>query len=244
MGTFWVLCTRTRVLFVKGLKYSYSYSSTSEVLTTCTRVFWKYSDPTLNSQSSVWIKFLQLNSFSVNVCVLGIKHCICSVMAAWIILVCVLFSVSVCVFHSAALIKPLMTWCFIRNIVCFVCLLVPSKHSFQSALSSKVAFRIARACKAFCRLQDKVWNHEGLSTKAKPKVCRAVILPFLLYPAESWVPYSWHSYDLNASYLPWMRKGYTFVGRTTCPIQKYSRKRGWKAYMLCWWNNSFGWPDM
>ena len=53
-------------------------------------------------------------------------------------------------------------------------------------LDEEVAFCIARASTAFGKLQDKVWNHEGLSSETKLEVYRAVVLPSLLYASETY----------------------------------------------------------
>ena len=73
-------------------------------------------------------------------------------------------------------------------------------------MDEEIALRIARASTAFGRLQDSVWNREGLGSKTKLKVYRAVVLPSLLYAAETWTPYSRHAAVLNRSHLCWLRQ--------------------------------------
>nr|VZI50087.1 unnamed protein product [Spirometra erinaceieuropaei] len=50
----------------------------------------------------------------------------------------------------------------------------------------EVARRISKASQAFGRLQSTVWNRHGLQLSTKLKMYMAVILPTLLYGAETW----------------------------------------------------------
>ena len=81
-----------------------------------------------------------------------------------------------------------------------------STLSKSALLDEEIALRIARASTAFGRLQDSVWNREGLGSETKLKVYRAVVLPSLLYAAETWTPYSRHAAVLNRSHLRWLRQ--------------------------------------
>ena len=88
-----------------------------------------------------------------------------------------------------------------------ICL--PWKHSFKVSTIRRrsIALLIARASTAFGRLQDSAWKCEGLSSKTSNwSVYRAVVLPSLLYAAETWTPYSRHAADLNRSHLRWLRQ--------------------------------------
>ena len=49
-------------------------------------------------------------------------------------------------------------------------------------------------------------KREGLSSETKLKVYRAVVLPSLMYAAETWTPYSRHAAVLNRSHLRWLRQ--------------------------------------
>ena len=60
-----------------------------------------------------------------------------------------------------------------------------STLSKSALLDEEIALRIARASTVFGRLQDSVWKREGRSSKTKLKVYRAVVLPSLLYAAET-----------------------------------------------------------
>ena len=81
-----------------------------------------------------------------------------------------------------------------------------STLSKSALLDEEIALRIARAKTAFGRLQDSVWKREGLGSETKLKVYRAVVLPSLLYAAETWTPYSRHAAVLNRSHLRWLRQ--------------------------------------
>ena len=85
-------------------------------------------------------------------------------------------------------------------------LLLHQANTHSSLLDEEVSFRIGRATIAFGRLQDNVWNREGLNTETKLKVNRAVVLPLLLYASETWTLYSRHITVLNSSHLRWLRK--------------------------------------
>ena len=76
----------------------------------------------------------------------------------------------------------------------------------QHYLNEEIALRIARASTVFGRLQDSVWKREGLGSETKLKVYRAVVLPSLLYAAETWTPYSRPAAVLNRSHLRWLRQ--------------------------------------
>ena len=77
-----------------------------------------------------------------------------------------------------------------------------STLSKSALLDEEIALRIARASTAFGRLQDSVWNREGLGSKTKLKVYRAVVLPSLLYAAETWTTYSRHAAVLTSQQIP------------------------------------------
>nr|VZI51123.1 unnamed protein product [Spirometra erinaceieuropaei] len=56
-------------------------------------------------------------------------------------------------------------------------------------IDDEVARRISKASQAFTRLQNTFWNRHGLQLSMKLKMYRAVILPTLLYGAETWTVY-------------------------------------------------------
>ncbi|BHF64630.1 hypothetical protein SprV_0200763600 [Sparganum proliferum] len=65
----------------------------------------------------------------------------------------------------------------------------------------EVARRISKASQAFGSLQNTVWNHHGLQLSMKLKMYKAVILPTLLYGAETWTGYMQQARGLNQFHL-------------------------------------------
>ncbi|BHF73173.1 hypothetical protein SprV_0401625000 [Sparganum proliferum] len=61
-----------------------------------------------------------------------------------------------------------------------------STLSRNTKIDDEVANRISKASQAFGRLQSTVWNRHGLQLSTKLKMYKAVILPMLLYGAETW----------------------------------------------------------
>ncbi|BHF85741.1 hypothetical protein SprV_1002891300 [Sparganum proliferum] len=60
-----------------------------------------------------------------------------------------------------------------------------STLSRNTMIDDEVANRISKASQAFGRLQSKVWNRHDLQLTTKLKMYKAVILPTLLYGAET-----------------------------------------------------------
>ena len=73
-------------------------------------------------------------------------------------------------------------------------------------IDNEVDARIAKASTAFGRLRKKVWERNGLTTRTKLKVYKAVALPSLLYSCEIWTVYSSHANKLNRFHLDSLRK--------------------------------------
>ena len=73
-------------------------------------------------------------------------------------------------------------------------------------IDNEVDARIAKASTAFGRLRKKVWESNGLTTRTKLKVYKAVVLPSLLYSCETWTVYSSHANTLNRFHLDCLRK--------------------------------------
>nr|VZI37260.1 unnamed protein product [Spirometra erinaceieuropaei] len=65
-----------------------------------------------------------------------------------------------------------------------------STLSLNAKIDDEVANRISKASQAFGRLQSTVWNRHGLQLSTKLKMYKAVILPTLLYGAETWTVYT------------------------------------------------------
>ncbi|BHF63773.1 hypothetical protein SprV_0200676800 [Sparganum proliferum] len=65
-----------------------------------------------------------------------------------------------------------------------------STLSRKTKIDDEIANRISKASQAFGRLQSTVWNRHGLQLSTKLKMYKAVILPTLLYGAETWTVYT------------------------------------------------------
>nr|VZI15783.1 unnamed protein product [Spirometra erinaceieuropaei] len=64
-------------------------------------------------------------------------------------------------------------------------------------ISDEVARRISKDIQAFGRLQSTIWNHHSLHLNTKLKTYKAVILPTLLYGAETWTVYKKQNFVLK-----------------------------------------------
>nr|VZI19188.1 unnamed protein product [Spirometra erinaceieuropaei] len=81
-----------------------------------------------------------------------------------------------------------------------------STLSRTSKIDDEVAKRISKASQAFGRLQSAVWNRHGLQLNTKLKMYKAVILPTLLYGAETWTVYTRQAGRLNHFHLSCLRR--------------------------------------
>nr|VZI35619.1 unnamed protein product [Spirometra erinaceieuropaei] len=81
-----------------------------------------------------------------------------------------------------------------------------STLSRNTKIDDKVANRISKASQAFGRLQSTVWNRHGLQLSTKLKMYKAVILPTLLYGAETWTVYAKQARRLNHFHLSCLRR--------------------------------------
>nr|VZI49109.1 unnamed protein product [Spirometra erinaceieuropaei] len=80
-----------------------------------------------------------------------------------------------------------------------------STLSRNTKIDDEVANRISKASQAFGRLQNTVWNRHGLQLSTKLKMYKAVILPTLLYGAETWTVYTRQARRLNHFHLSCLR---------------------------------------
>ncbi|BHF71155.1 hypothetical protein SprV_0401421000 [Sparganum proliferum] len=76
-----------------------------------------------------------------------------------------------------------------------------STLSRNTKIDDGVANRISKASQAFGRLQSTVWNRHGLQMSTKLKMYKAVILPTLLYGAETSTVYKKQARRLNHFHL-------------------------------------------
>nr|VZI40141.1 unnamed protein product [Spirometra erinaceieuropaei] len=81
-----------------------------------------------------------------------------------------------------------------------------STLSRNTKINDEVANRISKASQAFGRLQNTVWNRHGLQLNTKLKMYKAVILPTLLYGAETWTVYTRQARRLNHFHLSCLRR--------------------------------------
>nr|VZI32172.1 unnamed protein product [Spirometra erinaceieuropaei] len=81
-----------------------------------------------------------------------------------------------------------------------------STLSHNTKINDEVANRISKASQAFDRLQSTVWNRHGLQLSTKLKMYKAVILPTLLYGAETWTVYAKQARRLNHFHLSCLRR--------------------------------------
>nr|VZI13766.1 unnamed protein product [Spirometra erinaceieuropaei] len=81
-----------------------------------------------------------------------------------------------------------------------------STLSRNPKIDDEVVNRISKASQAFGRLQSTVWNRRGLQLSTKLKMYKAVILPTLLYGAETWTVYAKQARRLNHFHLSCLRR--------------------------------------
>ncbi|BHF80046.1 hypothetical protein SprV_0702317000 [Sparganum proliferum] len=78
--------------------------------------------------------------------------------------------------------------------------------SRSTKINEEVARRISKASQAFGRLQSTVWNRHSLQLSTKLRMYKAVILPTLLYGAETWTLYTKQGRRLNHFHLSCLRR--------------------------------------
>ncbi|BHF79317.1 hypothetical protein SprV_0602243700 [Sparganum proliferum] len=81
-----------------------------------------------------------------------------------------------------------------------------STLSRNTKIDDEVANKTSKASQAFGRLQSTVWNRHGLQLSTKLKMYKAVILPTLLYGAETWTVYTKKERRLNHFHLSCLRR--------------------------------------
>nr|VZI24620.1 unnamed protein product [Spirometra erinaceieuropaei] len=79
-------------------------------------------------------------------------------------------------------------------------------RSRNTKIDDEVGNRISKASQAFGRLRSTVWNRHGLQLSTKLKMYKAVILPTLLYGAETWTVYTRQARRLNHFHLSCLRR--------------------------------------
>nr|VZI06873.1 unnamed protein product [Spirometra erinaceieuropaei] len=85
-----------------------------------------------------------------------------------------------------------------------------STLSCSTKIDDEVARQTFQTCQAFGRLQSTVWNRHALQLSTKMKMSKAVILPKLLYGAETWTVYLKQTRRLHHFHFSCLRQ----TGRT------------------------------
>lgn len=75
----------------------------------------------------------------------------------------------------------------------------------DNTLASEIPARIAGAANAFGKLKSRVWNSRDLKLQTKLLVYKAIILPILLYAAETWCCYKADIKQLDTFHLKCLR---------------------------------------
>nr|VZH99574.1 unnamed protein product [Spirometra erinaceieuropaei] len=81
-----------------------------------------------------------------------------------------------------------------------------STLSRNTKIDDEVANRISKASQASDRLQSTVWSRHGLQLSTKLRIYKVVILPTLLYGAETWTVYAKQARRLNHFHLSCLRR--------------------------------------
>ncbi|BHF80969.1 hypothetical protein SprV_0702409800 [Sparganum proliferum] len=84
--------------------------------------------------------------------------------------------------------------------------LLTEKTQILPNLGSTLSRSISKASQVFSRLQSTIWNRHGLQLSTKLKMYKAVILPTLLYIAETWTVYTKQARRLNHFHLSCLRR--------------------------------------
>nr|VZI07672.1 unnamed protein product [Spirometra erinaceieuropaei] len=98
--------------------------------------------------------------------------------------------------------------------------------SRNTKIDDEVANRISKASQAFGRLQSTVWNRHGLELSTKLKMYKAVILPTLLYGAETWAVYTKEARRPNHSYLRCLPRILRLSWQDRIPDSDVLKRRG------------------
>nr|VZI29402.1 unnamed protein product [Spirometra erinaceieuropaei] len=96
----------------------------------------------------------------------------------------------------------------------------------KTVTDDEVANRISKASQAFGRLHSTVWNRHGLQLSTKLKMYKAVILPTLLYGAETWTVYAKQACCLNHFHLSCLRRILRLSWRDRIPDTDVLKRTG------------------
>ena len=73
-----------------------------------------------------------------------------------------------------------------------------STLSVDNRADKEISSRIQSACASFGKLEKKLWSRNGIRLSTKCKVYKAIVLPALLYSAETYTLYRDHIKRLEA----------------------------------------------
>jgi exonuclease III len=77
--------------------------------------------------------------------------------------------------------------------------------SSDGSLDKEISNRISKAAASFSRLANGLWNNSHISRSVKLCVYRSVVLPILLYGAETWTALKSHTDRLNVFHMACLR---------------------------------------
>ena len=72
-----------------------------------------------------------------------------------------------------------------------------SSISSDAKIDKDIEHRLSKANKAFAKLKQRLWTNSNIRRSTKIMVYKAIILPTLLYGAESWVLHKRHLHSLE-----------------------------------------------
>lgn len=81
-----------------------------------------------------------------------------------------------------------------------------STISANHSIDAEITNRIAKASSSFGALTSRLWNVRGIKQQTKLAVYHAVVLPTLLYAAESWTYYRRHIRQLDGFHMSCLRR--------------------------------------
>nr|VZI42377.1 unnamed protein product [Spirometra erinaceieuropaei] len=100
-----------------------------------------------------------------------------------------------------------------------------STLSHNAMIDDELANRISKASQAFGRLRSTVWNRHGLQLSTKLKMYKAVILPTLLYGAQTWTVYTRQARRLNHFHISCLRRILRLNWQDRIPYTELARDR-------------------
>ena len=94
---------------------------------------------------------------------------------------------------------------------------IGSVISANDSLDKEIATRISKASQALGRMRARVLNQHNIRLSTKLKVCKAVVLPSLLYGCETWTLYRKHTQQLGKFHMRSLRSTLGIQGQGDKP---------------------------